>query len=134
MIWSSRLAPCNAAGPTWTASRMPLQACRLLGGAHRRGPTGGSAKGTPLKAFRPALLRPCSLPQGASATTGVTRSGIVISRPVAREGSDGQDTDRKLSKVHRLIRSRPTPFHRSLGTCGPVFAFANGPTRSADVL
>src|SRR3954471_20219761 len=99
MIWSSRLVPCNAAGPTWTASRMPLQACHLLGGAHRRGPTGGSAKGTPLKAFRPALLRPCSLPQGASTTTGVTRSGIVISRPVAREGSDGQDTDRKLSNA-----------------------------------
>src|SRR5215212_3657139 len=108
---------------------MPLQACRLLGGAHRRKPTGGSAKGTPLKAFRPALLRPCSLPQGASTITGVTRSGIVISRPVAQEGSDGR-RERELigssPKVHCFIRSRPTPFHRGLGTCGPVFAFANG--------
>jgi hypothetical protein len=36
-------------------------------------------------------------------------------------------------KVHCFIRSRPTPFHRGLGTCGPVFAFANGPIHLADV-
>ena len=57
---------CMATGPNSTQSRTPSHGGAGWGGRNRSSPTGGAAKGMPLKTSTPSTTLPCTLPAAVS--------------------------------------------------------------------
>ena len=63
--------PCMQSAPNSAAWRTPVHVAAGCGGRHRRSPTGGAAKGMPLKDATPSSTTPCRSPLSTRTTGGV---------------------------------------------------------------
>src|SRR5437588_5137186 len=65
---------CMETGPNSTHSRTPSHGGAGCGGRKRSSPTGGAAKGMPLKTCTPSATLPCTLPAAVSTIVMVSLS------------------------------------------------------------
>ena len=105
---SSDVPTCDGIGPEgWMgsgliafASRTPSHGLTAWGGRHRNGPTGGWAKGMPLKAITPSADMPRTLPLST-----FTRGGSALGDRHHRLGSRDDQEDKSYRRW--LVSSLP---------------------------
>jgi hypothetical protein len=93
--------------PKSAAWRTPVHGAAGWGGRHRRSPTGGAAKGIPLKEATPSATTPCNWPVSTFTTGGVCVCATVPI-PTAAANADSEQTSSLVTlEVVLIPSSRP---------------------------
>ena len=97
--------PCMQSAPNSAAWRTPVQRATGWGGRHRRSPTGGAAKGMPLKEATPSATTPRSSPP-STRTRGGACECATVPTPIAAASAASEQT-RSLVTLEALLNPSP---------------------------
>jgi hypothetical protein len=90
--------------PNSAACRTPVHFAAGWGGRHRSSPTGGAAKGMPLKDATPSATTPCSSPL-STRTTGGACDCATVPTPIAAANAASEQTKNLVTPEATLTLS-----------------------------